>query len=777
MATSARTASLLAQRGGYNPYGRTGKIKLLSPANNSVASIAKKTANNELDIMVTKYNAGLITNQEMRDFLQKMQTNPGLSDVDRTDLEVQVSDFEQRIIKDDLETRYKAAPDNSLSQVQAAQALSNYYKNRAAEMQPGTPAYTTNIQNANLYDQRITEINEKMKTEARRNMRYMIEQEVNKTPSNTSERAQANAEKWKQLYDQAVADGDVTDANKFASYYQAELTKAQELSDSETTKENKKTLTDFLNTTINDYHDGKISGDEALAALQEADKFAYNIGDISAQNRINSLGITIMREIDKGITYSNVNGVSVKNKGGGVGGSGEIYLNPDGSVSIGGGYSSAGTGRASGSNTTKGSRVTQSTGVGGSGDRAKTLTEIDLEYKNNLIEANKALVNGEIVASSKNAEEPSYTQYVMLAAKERQLQLQNVVEGLSQIIAANPNTKQAKKLQETVDKYSTELVNVTNEYNGIRSGNLVLTMGSSDYTDVSGVKKTKPVLQFTTKGEASGYIDVGGIYYKPKEEDIVKDFGVDKAAANKFIKANPGFTLEQDEAGRYFVQGKKTYLDVADTNGNVITYENDATYGWLPLAVGPKTGALRQKLISETDEARKSGSDYTPKLLNYNEINKFDFNTPVGKTTAVQKELSLIDKVGDTVGNIVAPKVKDPLEGFKSPAELGVVAPSIRREQIDMPSLNTSIGSGTVGPSQPKQEPLVLAGKPTQANTAFKQTINPTGKTPVKISAPPIKPDVAKKNAEFVSKPPPQYTIGDSLKKLANTLSFGLLKF
>lgn len=761
MAISARTASLQANRSGYSPYGSSGRIRLLSPSNNSVASIAKKTANSEMEVMVTKYNAGLISNEDMRAFLTKMQTNPGISEVDRTDLNIQIQDFDSRVQKDNLETIYKSAPDNSLAQVQAAQALSSYYKSRASAMQPGTPAHTSNIQNANAYDQKVLEINDRMKTEARRNQRYAEEAKVNQTPSNSAERATAKAEMWKKLYDQAVADGDATDANKYAAYYEAENTKAVELSDRETTSANKKQLTDFINTTINDYHDGKISGEEALTALQSADEFAYNLGDTAAQNRLNSLAITIDREIEKGITYSNVNGLSVKNKGGGSG-NGEVYLNPDGSVSIGGGVSTGGSSGGSGSSGgTKAGSVTTKTGVGGSGDRAKTLTELDLEYKNNLIEANKALVNGEIPASSKDPNAKSYTQYVMLAAKERQIQLQNVVDGLSEIVALNPNSKQAKKLQTQIDTYSKELGNVTAEYNGIRSGNLVLAMDSSSYTSESGVSMNKPTLTFKQKGDVKDFIDVNGVYYKPREATAEYDL-TQKREAEAFVKANKGYKLNQDENG-YYVSDKdgnlvnRKFLDVTDTNGNVITYEQNATYGWLPdRSKGPLQAQLHDKLVKEADEARKAGQDYTPRLLNYNEINKFDFNSPVGTAlpkppeppsavdNTVKAATEIVGAVPQAVSKVVAPIMPKIDTNFKTADELGIKPTT----SVTPQSMPQSIGSGTRVNIAP--QPLKLAG--TAPMPAIKTAVNPTGKTPIKTQAPPISLAQSEKNKQEAQK-------------------------
>jgi hypothetical protein len=297
MAQSARTASLLANRS-RSPYSSSGSIRILSPQNNAIASIAKKTISNELDVMVSRYNAGEVSNDDMKAFLEKARNSVGISDADKLNITDQIRDFDSRILKDKLELSYASAPDNSLQQYQASQALTNYYNERASQMATGTPAQTTALQNATTWIQKAESIKAGIARQADQAYRYNQEVKINALPNNSPERAYEKAQMYLELANRAAASGDQNDALKYQSYYQQQLTTAEEIATKAVAAENKKTVTDFINTTMNDYHDGKITGDQALQNLMEADKFAADQNDISSQNRINSLGMTINREID-----------------------------------------------------------------------------------------------------------------------------------------------------------------------------------------------------------------------------------------------------------------------------------------------------------------------------------------------------------------------------------------------------------------------------------------------------------------------------------------------
>lgn len=749
MAISARTASLLARRGSYNPYSSTGKIKLLTPSNNAIASIAKQTANNELSIMVQKYNAGQVSNSDFKAFLVKMQANPGISEVDRNDIALQIQDFDSKIQGDRLIANYNAAPDNTLQQLQAAQAVSNYYKSRATSLQPDTPNYTDAVNAASKYDSAVVQIQKNVNLKAQRALRYQQEQEINKIAGNTSEKAMAKADKWKALYDLAISQDDQESAAKYAASYNQELTNSQTLGDKEITTANKKQLNDFINTTINDYHSGKITGDQAIQQLQQADQFAADSGDTSSQIRLQSLYTTISREVDKGITYSANGGFGDKTKGGGTGG-GDLYLNPDGSVSYGGSYvpstsKSLGTKVSSGGIATAkstGSKTTPKQNFDNGNIQPKSLSQLDIEYKNALNEANKALVNGEITAQQ-------YEATVTLITKSRQVDLQNVTTGLQEIMGNDPKAKiGGKQISTLLDKYSGELQNVTTEYNGLRTGNLVLSMGNKNFTDPTGQTISKPTLEFVPKSKVADSVNVEGIYYKPRADTLLFN---DETNAKKFASLHSGLTVQQDQNGKFFLQDASgnvataPYLDITDTNGNVVTYQKNDVFGgnWLPVGDDPQTAALRNQIIKEIG-AKKDGQDYQSKILNYNQLQKFVPNTPVGTITGQVKPT-----IGENISNAIKP-VTQAIENIPN-----VVAPLLPKlpspvqndnQQLNIPS-NTSVSQPTFKPTTPTvtpqvniaPKPLSLAGAVPKTAPAIQQAVNPSGakQTQIKIAPPP----------------------------------------
>lgn len=765
---SARQAALQARRQSYNPYGTGTRIKLLTPSNNTISSLVKKSINNELDVMVKKYNAGQVSNADFLSFLKKIQGSSGLSEADRADVDLQINDFNSRILGETLATAFKAAPDNTGQQLQAAQALVNYFKNRASGFQPDTPAYTDAMNNVAAYEADVMQIQKNITTKARQNQRYVLEQEVNKIPSGTSESAAKKAEMWKTLYDQAVADGDMVAANQYAANYEQEATNTQVYGEKEIAKENKTKINDFINTTLNDYHRGKISGDEAILRLSQADQFAADTGDINSQLRLQSLYQTISREVDRGITYTSNGEFGVKSSGGS--GTGEFYLNADGSVSYGGGYVSnstkSSTSKSVGNISSGGNKTVTSTipsdGFNNGRERSMTPAELDIQYQNTLNDLNKALVSGEI-----NGDE--YTTGLQIATKSRQIDLQQLTQGLQGV--ADPNTKLGKKALSLLETYSTELTNVTSEYNDLRTGRLVVGLQDSSFKDPTGRTIGKKVLGLIPKDKNA--VNVNGVYYKPQAENLM--FG-SQNDANNFLKQNKndaalkGAKAVQGDDGRYYVatsdgayvQGN--VLHVNDTNGNDIIYQDEGG-GFLPVGLGPKTAALRSRVAQERETATKDGQPYDMKFMNYNDINKFDFSTPIPQPV---KKPGFIENVTNTVKNVVdeIPKVI-PASQYIPPQQ---TTPNPINSSIGQISLPQNIGSGnrvSIGP-----EPLKLAGTPSPVNTALKQAINPTGNTPIKVAAPPAGPGTPQQAAKAAqSLPDPnQYSVTNSLKKLGNTL-------
>ena len=329
MAMSARTASLLAQRGQYNPYGSTGRIRLLSPSNNSIATIARKSITSELNVMISKYNNGEISNEEMRDFLSGLQSNSNLSDSDQLDISEQVRDFDSRVQLEALTTAYKQAPENSLEEIQAADAIAAYYQAKGDAMQDGTPAQSQAYQSVAEWQARAEGVQDAINKNNARSLRYQKEFEIGGYGTGTSEKEVAKANAYMELANQAAADGDEVSYNKYLSYSEKAATRAQELYEKELQTDEKTQIKEALNSYVDMYHDGQINERQYLQLLAEIAPRIDAFGDYGLINTLNRTTDTIQKNLDKGglkrtITESGLPAVIGTNKSGSGSGSGIV---------------------------------------------------------------------------------------------------------------------------------------------------------------------------------------------------------------------------------------------------------------------------------------------------------------------------------------------------------------------------------------------------------------------------------------------------------------------
>lgn len=230
---SARQQALQDRR---SPSLGGDRIRILAPAATGISSIAKANAANESDVMITKYNNGLIGNAEMKSFLQSQVNNPYVSQSDKSQIQTKLADFDVLIEKDRLESVFKTAPENSIAKSQAAQQLSQFYTQRASQMVPGTPAHSQAMENAGVWQQNVQAINENLNKLQRKNLENSKLQQINQLPTSSSERYQAQAEMYKQLYDMAQAQGDQDDAQVYAAKYEQAVTVAEQYAEQEQSK-------------------------------------------------------------------------------------------------------------------------------------------------------------------------------------------------------------------------------------------------------------------------------------------------------------------------------------------------------------------------------------------------------------------------------------------------------------------------------------------------------------------------------------------------------------
>ncbi|MCR4290493.1 MAG: hypothetical protein NUV86_09575 [Candidatus Scalindua sp.] len=278
---NARQAALAERRSSL--YGG-GKIKILAPVQTGISSIAKQNAANETDIMISKYNAGQVDNVTMKAFLQTQLTSPYTSASDKTQIQTKLQDFDVLIEKDRLESVFKLAPDNSLQKEQAAQALAQFYTNRASTMVAGTPAHSQALENAGVWQQTVQGVQTSVSKQQRKNLENSLLQKINSLPTSSSERSTATADMYKQLYDMANAHGDPEDAQVYAAKYEQAQTYAKQYGEQEQAKSSVAQIKQFA--AEQDLEIAKLTdktSDELKAKAEKAYAVAQKYADIGDQ--------------------------------------------------------------------------------------------------------------------------------------------------------------------------------------------------------------------------------------------------------------------------------------------------------------------------------------------------------------------------------------------------------------------------------------------------------------------------------------------------------------
>lgn len=321
---SARQAALAARRS--TGYGGD-KIRILAPVQTGISSVAKQNAANETDIMIAKYNAGQIGNAEMKAFLQAQVVSPYTSASDKVQIQTKLQDFDVLIEKDRLEAAFKSAPENSLQKEQAAQALAQFYTNRASTMVAGTPAQSQALENAGIWQQNVKTIQDSVSRQQRKNLENQLLQRVNSLPTSSSQRSQAMADMYKQLYDMANSQGDPEDAQAYAAKYQQALTMQDQYTQQEAVQSQattRKELINELNIRKNEYQTGKITADQYYSYLDKVNTYAMENNDGTLQNTVTSEASRVAKiEAKGGLNRGTAGGLPVVLKGyGGTGGGG-----------------------------------------------------------------------------------------------------------------------------------------------------------------------------------------------------------------------------------------------------------------------------------------------------------------------------------------------------------------------------------------------------------------------------------------------------------------------
>lgn len=321
MAISARSALLAEQRSRAAGIRRFGGSLRVTPAGSlaaSVSTIAKKTVETQLKDMTDQYNAGQVSNTDMRNFLTGLQSNTLLTDAERLDVQSSLRDFDNRIREEKLTAVYKNAPDNSIQKIQAAQALANFHQSVAATYQPDTPAQSAALEKAGQWSQQAQSEQQQMETQNRKLRRAQLFNEVANTEPNSIEEAQMKAQAYYTLAQQAQADGDLTEALNFQTQGKNVEQSIPDLQN----KLERKDIIGTINQIANLYHDGQITADQFAQAIPELESRAVNIGDTSIQLSLNTWADKLAKDSAKGVKQGTFNGLPVvlgKGQGGGSG--------------------------------------------------------------------------------------------------------------------------------------------------------------------------------------------------------------------------------------------------------------------------------------------------------------------------------------------------------------------------------------------------------------------------------------------------------------------------
>ena len=525
---SARSASLREQRAAGNTSltGRGGSIRLLTPTNSNINSIAKTNFRNELNAKIQQYNDGEISNDEMKTFLSSNVNNPGISETDRLSIENQIRDFDVRIIGDKLKARYDASAPNSAERIQSAQALSSFYASRASQLESGTPAQSQALQNKASWDQKAQGEIDSMNKYARQLSRARAEEQINTIPSGTSENSQAKAEMYRELAQLASDDGEVLQAQQYMATATQLDTQSQVQAENESKKAEadllkagKKDLVDLMNSLANDYHDGVINEDQYMFALSKIEPRITEIGDTSLALTFNRTVDTVQKNIEKGGINTAINkwGLPVK------------------------------------------------TGTG-SGTAPKESVE-DYQYNDSLKTAQEMLARGEISPET-------FTQGIGELIQERQQQLTDRAASVEAIASNNPNTYiqyngRRYRASDVLEQVNKEIDGLQNDFNAVSSGNAKLLMVPPDQFNSSGTI-TKSGKDYATYR----LIDPNNIPENVRDQYVADEYGNLHPVTRSQVAIDPA-----DNSMGFLVNGEKYGLPdgtpiKVDPSGNMYAFGN-----------------------------------------------------------------------------------------------------------------------------------------------------------------------------------------------------------
>lgn len=308
MATSARTAALRAQRNRY------AKRKVLSPSSlsSSVSTTARRVADAEMDLMVAQYNSGYVSNEAFASYLDKALQNDVFTAADKVEMQKKLLEFNSKIKVEALEAVYENTQPKTQARMQAAQALASAYEEQANTMEQGTPAQSKALQEMGKWQNEATAEGDRVKKADRAYLRAQQFREIAELESGSVDEAKARSEAFKILGEQARDDGDETEALKYETQAANEMDKIpaiQERLDKKLETASRQERLDAMRDVQDRYHDGQLSPQQAAVLMRQIDDSALQAGDTSMQISINAFADKLNKDIEKGTTTGDIEGL------------------------------------------------------------------------------------------------------------------------------------------------------------------------------------------------------------------------------------------------------------------------------------------------------------------------------------------------------------------------------------------------------------------------------------------------------------------------------------
>lgn len=524
---SARAAYLLNQRQKFGAYSGFSKMRVnpgsLASATNT---IARQTVKSDLADMQSKYNDGLVSNQEMLDYLSKLKGNSSFTPSEQVTIDETIRNFNNKVREDALTAAYKNAPKGTMASVQAAQAIANYYQTLAGSQQTGTPAQSDSLQKAGQWNAQVQSEKDAITTQARKQRRAELFYQIAQQQPNTVDEAQMKAEAYQALASQAQQDGDTTEALQYATQAQNEINNIPNLQatlDKQSKSATRQDIVSKINTLANAYHDGKITPQEFASVIPQLDQMAMDIGDTSIQLSLNKWSDTLAKDVQKGVKRGDFQGLPVVLGKGGAGGSG-VATNWD---------------------------------------------QQDYNYTDSVRKLYSALQSGKITGQE-------YVDAMAQTVVQRASEVQDRIQTLEQIAQTNPDTKVAYdgknhvRVADALNDLYKKQDAIYGQAQAIQNGTFGIIAEDPSQFNNSGLfkKNGKNTVAYqvvdTSQMPKGQYVqDSRGIYHMIKTEERQLTPAEQAQVFNNTLAVNGNIVrVRQDSAGNYWIKTGKQYVNL-----------------------------------------------------------------------------------------------------------------------------------------------------------------------------------------------------------------------